>query len=90
MSYKVVRKFQDDNGKVYEVGDNYSTKLSDARKNTLTTNKNKYKKVYLESVEEEVDYDSHTVAELKELADDKELDYKYDIKKANLIELLEK
>ncbi len=40
--------------------------------------------------EEVVDYESHTVPELKELADERELDYKYDIKKANLIELLEK
>ena len=49
-----------------------------------------HKEPVKKTVEEVVDYDSHTVPELKEMADKRELDYKYDIKKANLIELLEK
>ena len=50
-----------------------------------------HKKVEQEEVVEveEVDYEELTVPELKELADEREIDYKANITKPDLIELLQ-
>lgn len=44
----------------------------------------------IEEVEEEVSLEDKTIPELKELADEEGLEYNHKIKKADLIELLEK
>lgn len=54
MTYKVVRKFKDKDNHVYEVGDPYPRKgkrATKARLETLSTKKNKYKKIYIIKIE---------------------------------------
>lgn len=57
MPYKVVNRFKDiKHNKIYEVGEQYPTegqKATKARLEQLATTKNKYKKVFIEKVEEE-------------------------------------
>lgn len=49
MSYKVLARFQDTDGKTYEVGDNYSKKLDKKREEVLTTSKNAYREPFLKA-----------------------------------------
>lgn len=53
--YKVIRKFQDKDGQVYNVGDTYPVegvkKPANTRIKTLSTDSNKYGKIYIEKVE---------------------------------------
>lgn len=55
MTYKVIAKFHDnDKAKtVYEIGDGFKGKLDDARLETLSTDKNKYGKPFIEKIEVE-------------------------------------
>ena len=54
--YKVIRKFKDNDGLVYVIGDHYpnknAKKPTNARIKALSTENNKYKKVYIEKVVE--------------------------------------
>ncbi|HCG4535560.1 TPA: hypothetical protein NJY08_004405 [Salmonella enterica subsp. enterica serovar Typhi str. AG3] len=57
MNYKVIRRFKETkhDGHIYEVGDSYpkeGSKATKTRLEELSTTKNKYKKVYIEEVEE--------------------------------------
>lgn len=56
MEYKVINRFKDDDGHIYEVGDVYpkeGKKITKKRIETLSTTKNKYKKVYIEKIDDE-------------------------------------
>ncbi|MEK4148922.1 termination factor Rho [Robertmurraya sp. FSL W8-0741] len=57
MPYKVVNRFKDiKHGHIYEVGEVYPAegeKATKTRLEQLATTKNKYKKVFIEKVEEE-------------------------------------
>lgn len=55
--YKVIRKFKETkhDGHIYDIGDVYpkeGAKATKARLDELSTTKNKYKKVYIEEVNE--------------------------------------
>lgn len=53
--YKVVRRFKDKDGHIYDVGDVYpyeGVKVTKKRIAELAEGKNKYGKVYIEEVEE--------------------------------------
>jgi len=53
--YKVVRKFEDRDGHVYEVGDVYPKEGAEATKGRLkelSSEKNKYKKVFIEEAKD--------------------------------------
>lgn len=57
--HKVIRKFQDKDGRVYNIGDDYpnvdAKKPTNARIKVLSTNGNKYKQIYIEAVETAVE-----------------------------------
>lgn len=95
MAYEVVEDFTDlkDSDRVYRKGDAFpvkGAKVSDERLKELLGAENKRKQPVIKEVEEKVNLEDKTVSELKELADEKELEYDPKIKKADLIELLEK
>jgi hypothetical protein len=50
--YKVVRRFEDRDGRIYEVGDTYPAegvkKPTSARLKVLSTEKNEYGRIYIE------------------------------------------
>lgn len=54
--YKVVRKFKDKDGRIYDIGDDYPSvdakKPSNTRIKTLSSTNNKYSKIYIEKIEE--------------------------------------
>lgn len=50
--FKVIRRFEDTDGTVYEVNDEYKGDASEERLHTLSTKNNKYKKQYIVQVEE--------------------------------------
>lgn len=54
--FKVIRKFKDKDGHIYDVGDDYPTvdakKPTNARIKTLSSANNKYGQIYIEKVEE--------------------------------------
>lgn len=53
--FKVIRKFQDKDGRVYNVGDDFpatdAKKPTNARVKTLSSTNNKYGQIYIEKVE---------------------------------------
>lgn len=58
MHYKVIRKFQDKDNHIYEVGENYphanvEKKPTKARLKVLSTDDNKYKHSFIEEIKEE-------------------------------------
>lgn len=69
MTYKVVRRFKDVyHGRIYEVGDVYPAEgltATEKRLEELSTTKNKYKKVYIEKVQEEKAEKEESVEEEK-------------------------
>ena len=89
MAYKVLKRFVDEDGKVYDPKDKevYSNKLSKERERVLTTSNNKYGYPFLEKIQVE-DLGDKTVAELKEIADEKGVEYDSNIRKDDLKELL--
>lgn len=87
--YIVVKHFKDgeDNGRYYPVNSKYpitnDIEVSEDRFNLLT------EKGYIKKVKKQtVPLEEHTVKELKELADNKGIEYDPKIKKANLIALI--
>lgn len=95
MAYEVIKAFSDlkDRKRVYREGDAFpveGVKVSDERLKELLGAENKHKQPVIKEVEEKVSLEDKTVPELKALADEKELEYDPKIKKADLIELLEK
>lgn len=54
--HKVIRKFKDKDGRIYEIGDDYphvdAKKPTNARIKTLSSTNNKYKNIYIEKLEE--------------------------------------
>jgi len=53
LDYKVLSVFLDTDGIEYAKGQKYSKELTDAREQTLTTNKNAYGKPFLELLAEQ-------------------------------------
>lgn len=95
MAYKVIKDFTDEKagGRVYRKDNVFPAEglqVSEERLKELSTKENKRNEVLIEEVAEKVSLEDKTVAELKSLADEKELEYDPKIKKADLIELLEK
>lgn len=95
MAYEVIEDFTDlkDRDRVYRKGDAFpveGVKVSEERLKVLLGSENNKKQPVIKEVDEKVSLEDKTVAELKELADEKELEYDPKIKKADLIELLEK
>lgn len=87
--YIVVKHFKDgeDNGRYYPVNSKYpitdDIEVTEDRLNLLT------EKGYIKKVKKQtVPLDEHTVKELKEIADNKGIEYDPKIKKADLIALL--
>lgn len=53
--YEVINRFRDTDGHIYEVGDSYPAegkKATKKRIETLSTTKNKYKKIYIKKVDD--------------------------------------
>lgn len=95
MPYKVIKDFTDEQagGRVYRKDNVFpveGVQVSEERLKELSTKENKRNEVLIEEVAEKVSLEDKTVAELKSIADEKELEYDPKIKKAHLIELLEK
>jgi len=104
MGYEVIVAFTDlqDGERVYRTGDTFprvGVEVSNDRLAELLSSANKRKEPLIrevgaevteEEVEESVSLESKTIPELKELADKAGLVYNLKIKKADLIELLEK
>lgn len=70
--YKVIAKFRDKDGTIYEVGEEYKGSKAKARLSELTTDKNKYGYPFIEEVqiEDEVPDDEIEVVD----DDDKDKD----------------
>lgn len=52
MAYKVIAKFRDKDGAVYEVGDEYKGSKAKARLEELSTNSNRYGYPFIKEVKE--------------------------------------
>lgn len=98
MGYKVIRRFQDVDGRVYNKGERYSTPIDKGRETVLTSRNNKYNTPFLKRLGGErppnlikkVDYTEKTIPELKDIADKHKVEYTSKIKKDDLIKLIEK
>lgn len=94
MTYKVIEYFtdlQDDNHE-YNVGDLFprdGKEVSEERLTELSTKNNRQSKALIERVQEQTDYSGMKVSELKELAKERDINGYSDMKKAELIEVLE-
>ncbi|WP_432740831.1 Rho termination factor N-terminal domain-containing protein [Staphylococcus equorum] len=94
MTYKVIKYFTDlqDNDHEYNVGDLFprdGKEVSEERLTELSTKNNRQSKALIERVQEQVDYSGMKVSELKELAKEREINGYSDMKKVELIEVLE-
>lgn len=94
MTYKVIKYFTDlqDNDHEYNVGDlfpRYGKEVSEERLTELSTKNNRQSKALIERVQEQVDYSGMKVSELKELAKERGINGYSDMKKVELIEVLE-
>jgi hypothetical protein len=53
--YKVIRKFEDKDGRIYKIGDDFphvdAKKPTNARIKTLSTTNNHYGKIYIKKIE---------------------------------------
>lgn len=94
MTYKVIKYFTDlqDNDHEYNVGDLFprdGKEVSEERLTELSTKNNRQSKALIERVQEHVDYSDMKVSELKELAKERGINGYSDMKKVELIEVLE-
>lgn len=94
MTYKVIKYFTDlqDNDHEYNVGDLFprdGKEVSEERLTELSTKNNRQSKALIERVQEQVDYSAMKVSELKELAKERGINGYSDMKKVDLIEVLE-
>lgn len=61
--YEVINRFRDTDGHIYEVGDVYprvGKKATKKRIETLSTTKNKYKKIYIKKVDDDTNDEKNT------------------------------
>ncbi|RIN37032.1 Rho termination protein [Staphylococcus succinus] len=94
MTYKVIKYFTDlqDNDHEYNVGDLFprdGKEVSEERLTELSTINNRQSKALIERVQEQADYSGMKVSELKELAKERGINGYSDMKKVELIEVLE-
>lgn len=94
MTYKVIKYFTDlqDNDHEYNVGDLFprdGKEVSEERLTELSTKNNRQSKALIERVQEQVDYSGMKVSELKDLAKERGINGYSDMKKVELIEVLE-
>lgn len=48
--FKVIRRFKDKDGTIYEEGSHYGKPLHESRKKVLTTKQNKYNAIFLQEI----------------------------------------
>lgn len=94
MTYKVIKYFTDlqDNDHEYNVGDLFprdGKEVSEERLTELSTKNNRQYKALIERVQKQIDYSGMKVSELKELAKERGINGYSDMKKVELIEVLE-
>lgn len=94
VTYKVIKYFTDlqDDDYEYHEGDVYprdGKKVSEERLTELSTNTNRQGTPLIERVQEQINYYGMKVSELKEIASTRNIDGYNDMKKAELVEVLE-
>ncbi|MCD8832750.1 Rho termination factor N-terminal domain-containing protein [Staphylococcus arlettae] len=94
MAYEVIKYFTDlqDNDYEYNVGDVFpreGLKVNDDRLKELSTNKNRQRTPLIKAVFEDINYSDMKVAELKEIARKRGIEGYNDMKKSELVKVLE-
>ena len=94
MAYQVIKHFTDlqDSNHSYNVGDTFprnGKEVSRKRLTELSTQNNRQGEPLIERVQEQVDYSGMKVSELKELAKERDIEGYNDMKKTDLVKVLE-
>ncbi len=94
MTYKVINYFTDlqDGNHEYNVGDVFprsGKQVSKERLTELSNTSNRQKKALIDRVDEQESYSDMNVSELKKLAKEREIEGYSNMKKAELIKVLE-